>query len=134
MPLSRIPGKIFFHMPILLLFSTAAGCGFPRNPRPSIGPAVWTAAAVSAPESGARKTSPADGMDMVFVPEGDFQMGSDADTDYERPVHTVWLDAFWIDETEVTNAQFEEFGKAITKPSRRRPVGVMCTTWTRRNG
>lgn len=68
----------------------------------------------------------ADGMAMVYVPAGKFTMGSDdaaitlaaamcgqfsdgctrdtfAD---EQPTHTVTLDAFWIDRTEVSNAQY----------------------------
>ena len=47
---------------------------------------------------------------MVYVPAGDFLMGSsDSDPDAgdnEKPQHTVYLDAFWIDRTEVTNAQY----------------------------
>jgi len=51
---------------------------------------------------------PADGMEMVFVPEGSFLMGSDEEFYLnEKPVHEVSLDAFWIDRFEVTNAQFE---------------------------
>ena len=48
---------------------------------------------------------------MVLIPEGEFQMGSndgDADND-EQPVHTVHLDAFYIDANEVTNAEFKDF-------------------------
>ena len=56
---------------------------------------------------------PADGMAMVFVPGGTFRMGrSESDPDAaldERPQHTVTLDGFWIDQTEVTNAQFTAF-------------------------
>jgi formylglycine-generating enzyme required for sulfatase activity len=43
---------------------------------------------------------------MVYVPEGDFSMGSDNGRLDERPVHTVYLDAFWIDQTEVTNRMY----------------------------
>ena len=50
-------------------------------------------------------------MVLVFVSEGNFQMGSNDGTDFEKPKHTVWLDDFWIDQTEVTNTQFEEFVK-----------------------
>jgi formylglycine-generating enzyme required for sulfatase activity len=55
-------------------------------------------------------TSPADGMVMVYVPAGEFLMGS-ADSDSqassnEKPQHMVYLDAYWIDQTEVTNAQY----------------------------
>ena len=44
-----------------------------------------------------------DGMTLLYVPAGDFTMGSDSD---EKPVHTVYLDAFWIDQMEVTNAMY----------------------------
>lgn len=62
---------------------------------------------------------------MVYVPAGDFPMGSGeaeiavarADCrgcpedwfDGERPRNTVYLDAYWIDRYEVTNAQFAKF-------------------------
>jgi formylglycine-generating enzyme required for sulfatase activity len=58
--------------------------------------------------------SPRDGAPMVFVPAGEFLMGSNdsrSDPD-ERPVHRVYLDAFWIDKYEVTNERFERFTKA----------------------
>ncbi|MDE0317038.1 MAG: SUMF1/EgtB/PvdO family nonheme iron enzyme [Candidatus Poribacteria bacterium] len=48
---------------------------------------------------------------MVLIPEGEFQMGSedgDADND-EQPEHSVFVDAFYIDVNEVTNAQFKDF-------------------------
>ena len=50
--------------------------------------------------------SPIDGMKMVYVPAGEFQMGSEDGEDDEKPVHTVYLDAFWIDQTEVTNTMY----------------------------
>jgi serine/threonine-protein kinase len=52
-----------------------------------------------------------DGMEMVYVPAGEFLMGSpegEGDDD-EHPQHTVYLDAFWIDKTEVTNAMFANY-------------------------
>jgi formylglycine-generating enzyme required for sulfatase activity len=52
---------------------------------------------------------PADGMMMVYVPAGEFEMGSLEGARDEQPVHTVVLDAFWIDRTEVSNAQFAAF-------------------------
>jgi serine/threonine-protein kinase len=61
-------------------------------------------------------TRSADGMLMVYVPDGTFQMGSDegdpdADED-EKPPHPVTLDAFWIDRYEVSNEQFARFVQA----------------------
>ena len=47
--------------------------------------------------------------EMVLVPAGDFTMGSTVGGTNEQPVHTVYLDAFYIDKYEVTNAQFELF-------------------------
>ncbi len=46
-----------------------------------------------------------DGMTLLYVPEGEFTMGSDTYDD-EKPVHTVYLNAYWIDQTEVTNGQY----------------------------
>ncbi len=50
---------------------------------------------------------------MVWIPAGEFWMGVEhpkmADS---RPVHRVAVDGFWVDKTEVTNAQFAEFVKA----------------------
>ena len=48
---------------------------------------------------------------MVLIPGGTFDMGSDEYPD-ARPVHPVAVDAFYIDEHEVTNAEFERFVKA----------------------
>jgi len=63
-------------------------------------------------QAGATRTRDKDGMVMVYVPAGEFFMGStDADgvaSDDEKPQHTVYLDAFWIDRTEVTNAQYQK--------------------------
>lgn len=57
-----------------------------------------------------------DGKVMVYVPAGEFLMGSDvsdlqADED-EKPLHPVYLDAFWIDKTEITNSQYQLCVKA----------------------
>jgi sulfatase modifying factor 1 len=51
---------------------------------------------------------------MVWIPGGEFTMGSDLPDAYrvEKPAHRVKVSGFWIDETEVTNAQFQVFVKA----------------------
>jgi sulfatase modifying factor 1 len=47
---------------------------------------------------------------MVLIPQADFMMGGDELTrPDELPRHKVVLDEFWMDETEVTNAQFLKF-------------------------
>jgi formylglycine-generating enzyme required for sulfatase activity len=50
-----------------------------------------------------------DGAEMVLIPAGEFQMGSNDGGDAEKPVHTVSLDAFYMDKYEVTNAQYKKF-------------------------
>ncbi|RUL88325.1 formylglycine-generating enzyme family protein [Tautonia sociabilis] len=47
---------------------------------------------------------------MVWIPGGTYWMGSD-DPQFPdaQPVHLVTVDGFWMDRTEVTNAQFQEF-------------------------
>ena len=50
-----------------------------------------------------------DGAPMALIPAGEFQMGSDNGYDNEKPVHTVYVDAFYMDVYEVTNAQFKAF-------------------------
>ena len=49
--------------------------------------------------------------EMVLIPAGDFQMGHKDPliVNDEFPVHTVYVDAFYIDKYEVTNAQFKAF-------------------------
>jgi len=52
-----------------------------------------------------------DGAPMVLIPAGEFQMGDafDEGNSDERPVHTVYVDAFYMDVYEVTNAQYKKF-------------------------
>jgi sulfatase modifying factor 1 len=52
-----------------------------------------------------------DGAPMVLIPAGEFQMGDSfkEGQDNELPVHTVYLDAFYMDVYEVTNAQYKKF-------------------------
>jgi formylglycine-generating enzyme required for sulfatase activity len=47
-----------------------------------------------------------DNMTLLYVPAGEFIMGSDDGEDNEKPVHTVYLNAYWIDQTEVTNKMY----------------------------
>jgi len=83
-----------------------------------------TATFTPTPGIGSKLIRPADRMTMVYVPEGNFTMGMDANvamticqrfyngcrtrnwfTD-EEPIHNVFLDAYWIDQTEVTNGMY----------------------------
>ncbi len=60
-----------------------------------------------------------DGMEMLYVPEGSFEMGSITGDEDEKPVRLVYLDTYWIDKYEVTNAQYAQCVSegACTEPS-----------------
>jgi serine/threonine protein kinase len=58
---------------------------------------------------GSTQVSTSDNMVLVYVPAGEFLMGSPEGEGWseEQPQHTVTLDAYWIDQTEVTNAMYK---------------------------
>ena len=47
--------------------------------------------------------------DMIWIPNGEFEMGSREGLANEQPVHSVRMKGFWMDEAEVTNAEFRAF-------------------------
>ncbi len=51
---------------------------------------------------------------MVWIPGGTFTMGSEDQTahEVEGPAHGVKVQGFWMDKTEVTNAQYRAFVEA----------------------
>ena len=62
------------------------------------------------PNKGSNETvTGKDGAPMVLIPAGEFQMGSDFKEDDAKPIHTVYLDAFYMDVYEVTNNQYAKF-------------------------
>jgi len=76
-----------------------------------------------------KRISPIDGSEMVLIPAGEFEMGIDKSEipkliqwvkkwypdaqesmyEYETPRHTVYVDAFYMNTHEVTNAQYKKF-------------------------
>jgi serine/threonine protein kinase/Tol biopolymer transport system component len=64
-----------------------------NNPAPTLG-------------IGSTQVSPKDNMVVVYVPAGVYQVGNLAGEADEQPPHMVTLDAFWMDQTEVTNAMY----------------------------
>ncbi len=59
-------------------------------------------------EPGSTRVSEVDGMTMVYIPAGVFEMGGHESAD-ELPIHSVDLSAYWIDQNEVTCNQFMTF-------------------------
>lgn len=57
----------------------------------------------------AETTKGKDGAPMILIPAGSFTMGSNEGLPNERPEHTVTLDAYFIDQYEVTMALYRNF-------------------------
>ncbi len=66
----------------------------------------------NSPAAAARPPGPAPDLDMVWIPGGEFAMGSDDHYPEEAPAHRVAVSGFWIDRYQVTNAAFRRFVKA----------------------
>lgn len=89
-----------------------------KNPTMTKAP---TATKENVPASGATQVAPQDGMLQVYIPAGEFLMGAtdaQAQEHFQKhkmpllgatPQHKVYLDAYWIDKTDVTNAMFRKF-------------------------
>jgi sulfatase modifying factor 1 len=88
---------------VALLCGLLAGCGVksPASPQRT----------ANAAESERQRAST---KGMAWVPASEFEMGWDGVEGRfdERPAHRVRVDGFWIDSTEVTNAQFRMFIEA----------------------
>ncbi|UCC77739.1 MAG: formylglycine-generating enzyme family protein [Anaerolineales bacterium] len=72
--------------------------------------------AASEPAAGTTRTLEKAGIELVYVPAGEFTMGSSADDTMakgdEKPAHAVFVDGYWIGQTAVTNAQYRRFMEA----------------------
>ena len=97
---------------IVLLSLLLTGClGTEDQIAQELSPANQSADEIQDPVTvGISKIREQDGMTVFFVPSSDFNMGaSDLDQqagENELPVHQVHLDDYWIDETEITNRQY----------------------------
>ena len=88
---------------LLVIFLIIRSEIFSAQPQSTVAPSPTAVLGV-----GSTKIREQDGMEMVYVPEGSFEMGSMTGEDNEKPVRQVYLDAYWIDKFEVTNGQFEK--------------------------
>lgn len=90
----------------LLIFWTA-GCA-PATPAVISTPTSLPTNTLSLTKLGATEVSPKDNSVMIYIPGGQFPMGSEDGLTDEQPVHTVYLDGFWLDRTEVTNDMYRK--------------------------
>ena len=52
----------------------------------------------------------------MLIPAGWFRMGSETGQENERPVHRVWIDAFYLAACQVTNAEYCSLSLRDRKP------------------
>jgi sulfatase modifying factor 1 len=78
----------------------------PAATKPDAGESDWKPVVAKGPPGPAPEG-------MVWIPGGTFWMGSDDESMRDaKPVHRVTVDGFWMDRTEVTNAQYAAFVRA----------------------
>lgn len=100
----------------LLLQRADASIAVAPGPAPTPVAADERAAEGPAGQPGEEATGP-DGGVMVWVPPGEFMMGSNDGGDDERPVHKVRItQGFWLGKHTVTNGQYQAFCKATGRP------------------
>ena len=98
------PAPSITETPVSTIFTFTSA---PPTATETLVPATSIATTVPAPILGVGSK---DGAILIYVPEGEFIMGSDSRINLdEHPIHNVKLDAFWIDQTEVTNPIFLSF-------------------------
>ncbi len=80
----------------------------PPTPLPTVTPEPAPSPTAAAEASPAPTQAPA-AAPMIAIPAGDFTMGLDSGDEDEQPANAVFVDAFEIDQYEVTNEQFQVF-------------------------
>lgn len=102
---SRNTWGILMIVALLALACSLTGGPDEEAPEPTTPAAEATTPPKPEPEDTAVRAL--DGMEMVLIPAGEFLMGDDASAFApEKPAHIVYLDEYWIDRYEVTNAQY----------------------------
>lgn len=103
----QVYALVFMLLTTAILYAAAGG-----DPAESAPPEPWT------------RFREKDGMTMIYVPAGEFEMGSSFFESIvftngklfpfsdQRPKHRIYLDAFWVDRTEVTVGMFRKFVEA----------------------
>jgi len=99
----------------LLLFSWAFALLILTSP-PAVLPEV-NGEPPADPQPGDTWVNPVDGSILVWIPGGEFTMGSEDGDQDEKPVHNVTVAGFWLGKFEVSNAQYGRFLAATNHPN-----------------
>ena len=71
----------------------------------------------------------ANGVEMVAIPEGWFEMGDKTDSEGDSPKHRVWVDAFYMDRYEVTQDLYKKLQISDTSRFKGENLPVEQKTW-----
>jgi formylglycine-generating enzyme required for sulfatase activity len=112
-------------VPLILILVILAGAGVaiwwfalrkPENPTANVNSNISTTANTNTANTNTAPT-PAAPEGMVLVAAGTYAIGRDDGDEIEKPAHQVNLAAFYIDKTEVTNAEYKKFIDATAHPA-----------------
>jgi formylglycine-generating enzyme required for sulfatase activity len=92
---------------VVLILIAGAGVWYWRVKHRAINTAKTSPSPSSLPTP--TPSAPQPPLGMVFIPGGTFSMGRDEGDEYERPVHEVTVDPFFMDKHEVTCAEYQRF-------------------------
>ena len=98
--------EMFYHFLTFLAFFGFLGC--------MAGSRNDTEQSITRVDQDVTMQFPPSGTEMVFIPAGEFEMGSRDGAPDEQPVHTVRLSEFYIDKYEVTVGQYRQFVHATS--------------------
>ena len=109
----------------ILLLAVVAGLSVAQDAKPWERPGTRAGEEIIGPDGGK----------MVWVPPGEFMMGSNDGEDDEKPVHRVRITrGFWLGKCTVTNAQYRRFcgatGRSFPSDSNQgEEHPVVCVSW-----
>ena len=101
---------VAFDLPAWSFSGSGYGVVSPGNNRQIVWDAGWDWAGKYSTSVRFRVTASDSSAGMALIPAGSFQMGdpfSEGGSE-ERPVHTVYVSAFYMDKTEVTKAYWDD--------------------------
>ncbi len=100
-------GAALFSSPLIeKWFTSTATATFTITPQPTVTLAAtetFTPTVASVPIA----ITDSKGVSMVLIPDGDFTMGSDKGDPDEQPIHSIYLENFYIDKFEITNGLYQ---------------------------
>jgi len=109
LPLSLIAGMAGFALLIICGIGVVAATRLAASETPpTSAPYIAPSSQPIKPTTTSVPDHPQDRALMIYIPSGEFRMGSNDYNPDESPSHIVTVASYWIDKTEVTNAMYAE--------------------------